>query len=105
MSDFSATDFMFYFFMLFGFIALITTTIVPAALGKKLKAYDFSLQITLPSTIAVLFIGIAFIGLNWNSGDEFRLSLMTIATVVGAMGISLTAIMMSLNRIRWATPN
>ncbi len=104
MEEFSATDFLFYFFMIAGFITLVATTIVPAALGKKLNADDFSLQITLPSSLAILFIGIAFIGLHWNSGDELKLSLMTIATVVGALGISLTAIMMSMNRIRWASP-
>jgi hypothetical protein len=99
-----ATEFMYYFFMFIGFLGLIGCTIVPAALGKKLKADDYALQVFTPSTIAILFIGLAFIGLNWNSGDEFKLSLMTIATVVGALGISLTAIMMSMNRIRWATP-
>ena len=104
MDDLSATDFLFYFFMISGFITLITTTIVPFAAGKKLGATDFGLQVTLPSTIGILLIGIAFLGLNWNSSDEYKLSLMTIATVVGALGISLTAIMMSLNRLRWATP-
>ena len=104
MDDLSATDFLFYFFMFAGFITLVTTPIIPFAIGKKLGATDFGLQVTLPSTIGVLLIGIAFLGLNWNSSDEYRLSLMTIATVVGALGISLTAIMMSLNRMRWATP-
>jgi hypothetical protein len=105
MSASTATDFMFYFFMFAGFLTLIVNNIVYAALGQKFNADDFALKITVPSTLAVLFIGIAFIGLNWNSGDEFRLSLMTIATVIGAMSISLPAIMMSLNRMRWGTPS
>ena len=104
MDDLCATDFLFYFFMISGFITLIITTIVPFAAGKKLGATDFGLQVTLPSTIAVLLIGIAFIGLNWNNADEYRWFFMIVATVVGGLGISLTAIMLSLNRIRWATP-
>jgi len=100
-----ATEFLFYVFMFIGYLTLISTTVVPAAVGKKLQAEDFMLQVGIPSTIAILFIGIAFIGLHWNSGDELKLSLMTIVTVVGAMSISLTAIMMAMNRIRWASPN
>ncbi len=100
-----ATEFLFYVFMFTGYLTLIGTTVIPAAVGKKLQGTDFMLQVSIPSTIAIAFIGIAFIGLNWNSGDEFKLSLMTIATVVGGMGISLTAIMMAMNRIRWASPN
>ena len=84
---------------------LISTTIVPAAIGKKLQTDDYVLQVGIPSTIALFLIGVAFLGLHWNSGDEFKLSLLTIATVVGAMSISLTAIMMAMNRIRWASPN
>ncbi len=100
-----ATEFLFYTFLFFGYLMLISTTVVPAVVGKKLQTDDFVLQVGIPTTIAVLLIGIAFVGLHWNSGDEFKLSLLTIATVVGAMGISLTAIMMAMNRIRWASPN
>jgi hypothetical protein len=102
--DDSSKIYLFYFFMLAGFVTLLTVIIVPNASGKKLSAHDYSLQITLPSSIAIVLIGIAFIGLNWNNTDENRWFYMIVTTIVGGMGISLTAIMMSLNRMYWATP-
>ncbi len=104
MDDLSATDFLFYVLMVGGFFSIVLSTIIPLALGKKLGATDYGIQITLPTSLGLLFMGIAFVGLNWNSGDEYKLSLMTIATVIGALGISLMAILMSSNRMYWATP-
>jgi hypothetical protein len=100
-----ATEFMFYVFMLLGYILFLAFSIVPAMMGKKFNADDYALQVFTPSFLATFFLGIAFLGLYWDTGDEFKMSLMIITTVVGAMGISLAAIMMSMNRIRWASSN
>ncbi len=100
-----AFDFFFMILLFGGLGLLVYFSYMPAIQGKKMKGNDFALQVFTPTIGGTLLVGLAFMGLNWNSGDELKMFFMILTTVMGAIGISLMAISMSMNRIRWASPN
>jgi hypothetical protein len=93
---------------LIGTLCLLIPPSVAISNGKTLSRQDFGLQITLPTSIGMLLLGIAFYGFirtTWesvNGIDERNLGILIALTAVGGICVSLMAGITSFTRMYWA---
>ena len=91
-----------------GAACLLIPPSIAIATSKTLPRQDFGLQITLPTSIGMLLLGIAFYGAirtTWESRngiDELNLGALIALTAVGGICVSLMAGITSFTRMYWA---
>jgi len=93
---------LYYIVFIIGYLCVFLPPVIARANNKKLSAKDFTLQVSLPVSIGLLFVLGGYYTMLREETDEFKLTTLISVTAIGGIAFSLMAACLSIIRIRWA---